>query len=147
VWSCFRRIRNPEDQPTPGPAGRVPPTTGWDPIRIAKAWVVLMKRLGYTRYVAQGGDWGNAVTEQMALLGAPELIGIHTNMPATVPPDIDKAAFSAAPPPSDLSGDEKHAYEQLAFFYKHGLGYAKRWRTGRRRCTHSQIHRSAWRPG
>jgi pimeloyl-ACP methyl ester carboxylesterase len=101
-----------------------PTTNGWDPIRIAKAWVVLMKRLGYTRYVAQGGDWGNAVTEQMALLGAPELIGIPTNMPATVPPDIDKAAFSAAPPPSDLSGDEKHAYEQLAFFYKHGLGYA-----------------------
>src|SRR5206468_6977476 len=73
---------------------------------------------------AQGGDWGNAVTEQMALLGAPELIGIHTNMPATVPPDIDKAAFSGAPAPSGLSADEKHAYDQLAFFYKHGLGYA-----------------------
>ncbi len=101
-----------------------PTTTGWDPIRIAKAWVVLMKRLGYTRFVAQGGDWGNAVTEQMALLGAPELIGIHTNMPATVPPDIDKAAFAGEPPPSGLSADEKHAYEQLAFFYKHGLGYA-----------------------
>jgi len=101
-----------------------PTTTGWDPIRIARAWVVLMKRLGYTRFVAQGGDWGNAVTEQMALLGAPELIGIHTNMPATVPPDIDKAAFSGAPAPSGLSADEKHAYDQLAFFYKHGLGYA-----------------------
>jgi pimeloyl-ACP methyl ester carboxylesterase len=101
-----------------------PTATGWDPIRIAKAWVVLMKRLGYTRFVAQGGDWGNAVTEQMALLGAPELIAIHTNMPATVPPDIDKAALAGAPPPSALSGDEKHAYEQLAFFYKHGLGYA-----------------------
>jgi len=74
-----------------------PTTTGWDPIRIARAWIVLMKRLGYTRFVAQGGDWGNAVTEQMALLGAPELIGIHTNMPATVPPDIDKAAFAGAP--------------------------------------------------
>src|SRR5438093_7219532 len=83
-----------------------------------------MKRLGYTRFVAQGGDWGNEVTEQMALLGAPELIGIHTNMPATVPPDIDKAAFSSAPAPSGLSADEKHAYDQLAFFYKHGLGYA-----------------------
>jgi pimeloyl-ACP methyl ester carboxylesterase len=101
-----------------------PTTTGWDPIRIARAWVVLMKRLGYTRFVAQGGDWGNAVTEQMALLGAPELIGIHTNMPATVPPDIDKAAFSGAPAPSGLSADEKHAYDQLAFFYKQGLGYA-----------------------
>ena len=101
-----------------------PTTTGWDPIRIARAWVVLMKRLGYARFVAQGGDWGNAVTEQMALLGAPELIGIHTNMPATVPPDIDKAAFSGAPAPSGLSADEKHAYDQLAFFYKHGLGYA-----------------------
>jgi pimeloyl-ACP methyl ester carboxylesterase len=65
-----------------------PTTTGWDPIRIAKAWVVLMKRLGYTKFVAQGGDWGNAVTEQMALLAPLELIGIHTNMPATVPPDI-----------------------------------------------------------
>src|SRR5436189_1217185 len=101
-----------------------PTTTGWDPIRIARAWAELMKRLGYTRFVAQGGDWGNAVTEQMALLGAPELIGIHTNMPATVPPDIDKAAFSGAPAPSGLSADEKHAYDQLAYFYKHGLGYA-----------------------
>src|SRR5439155_5414914 len=102
-----------------------PMTTGWDPIRIARAWIVLMKRLGYTKFVAQGGDWGNAVTEQMALLAPPELIGIHTNMPATVPPDIDKAAFAGAPAPSSLSADEKHAYDQLAFFYKHGLGYAQ----------------------
>jgi pimeloyl-ACP methyl ester carboxylesterase len=101
-----------------------PTTTGWDPIRIARAWIVLMKRLGYTTFVAQGGDWGNAVTEQMALLAPPELIGIHTNMPATVPPDIDKAAFAGAPAPSGLSADEKHAYDQLAYFYKHGLGYA-----------------------
>ena len=101
-----------------------PTTTGWDPIRIARAWAVLMTRLGYTRYVAQGGDWGNAVTEQMALQTPPGLIGIHTNMPATVPPDIDKAAFAGAPAPSGLSADEKHAYDQLAFFYKHGLGYA-----------------------
>ena len=102
-----------------------PTTTGWDPIRTARAWVELMKRLGYKKYVAQGGDWGNAVTEQMALLAPPELIGIHTNMPATVPPDIDKAAFAGAPAPSSLSADEKHAYDQLAFFYKHGLGYAQ----------------------
>jgi pimeloyl-ACP methyl ester carboxylesterase len=101
-----------------------PTTTGWDPIRIARAWIVLMKRLGYTRYVAQGGDWGNAVTEQMALLAPPELIGIHTNMPATVPDDINTAALSGAPAPSGLTADEKHAYDQLAYFYKHGLGYA-----------------------
>ena len=101
-----------------------PATTGWDPIRIARAWIVLMKRLGYTKFAAQGGDWGNAVTEQMALLGEPELIGIHTNMPATVPPDIDKAAFGGAPVPAGLSPYEKHAYDQLAYFYKHGLGYA-----------------------
>jgi pimeloyl-ACP methyl ester carboxylesterase len=101
-----------------------PTELGWDPIRIARAWIVLMQRLGYTRYVAQGGDWGNAVTEQMALLTPPGLIGIHTNMPATVPPDIDKAAFAGAPAPSGLSAEEKHAYDQLAYFYKHGLGYA-----------------------
>jgi pimeloyl-ACP methyl ester carboxylesterase len=101
-----------------------PTTTGWDPIRVARAWIVLMKRLGYTKFVAQGGDWGNAVTEQMALLAPPELIGIHTNMPATVPPEIDKAAFAGAAAPSTLSPDEKHAYDQLAYFYKHGLGYA-----------------------
>jgi pimeloyl-ACP methyl ester carboxylesterase len=102
-----------------------PTTTGWDPIRTARAWVELMKRLGYTKYVAQGGDWGNAVTEQMALLAPPGLIGIHTNMPATVPGDIDKAALAGAPAPSSLSADEKHAYEQLSFFYQHGLGYAQ----------------------
>src|SRR5271168_5049628 len=80
-----------------------PTTTGWDPVHIARAWVVLMKRLGYTRFVAQGGDWGDAVTEQMALQAPPELIGIHTNMPGAVPPDIDKAAFAGAPTPSGLS--------------------------------------------
>jgi pimeloyl-ACP methyl ester carboxylesterase len=102
-----------------------PTGTGWDPIRTARAWVELMKRLGYTKYVAQGGDWGNAVTEQMALLTPPGLIGIHTNMPATIPGDIDKAALAGAPPPSSLSAEEKHAYEQLSFFYQHGLGYAQ----------------------
>jgi pimeloyl-ACP methyl ester carboxylesterase len=101
-----------------------PDKTGWDPTRIARAWIVLMKRLGYNRFVAQGGDWGNSVTELMALQGSPELIGIHTNMAATVPADVDKAAFSGAPPPSNLSADERRAYDQLALFYKHGLGYA-----------------------
>lgn len=102
-----------------------PTTTGWDPIRIARAWAVLMKRLGYTRYVAQGGDWGNAVTEQMALQEPAGLVAIHTNMPATVPADIDKAAFANAPAPSGLSADEKHAYDQLSHFYKTGLAYAQ----------------------
>jgi pimeloyl-ACP methyl ester carboxylesterase len=102
-----------------------PTTTGWDPIRVARAWIVLMKRLGYTRFVAQGGDWGNAVTEQMALLTPPGLIGIHTNMPATVPADVAKALQYGEPPPSGLSADEKSAWDQLDFFYKHGLGYAQ----------------------
>ena len=102
-----------------------PTTTGWDPERIARAWVVLMRRLGYTRYVAQGGDWGNAVTEQMALLAPPELVGIHTNMPATIPDDIAKALQSGGPAPSGLIAEERHAYHQLESFYKHGLGYAQ----------------------
>jgi pimeloyl-ACP methyl ester carboxylesterase len=101
-----------------------PTATGWDPARIARAWVVLMKRLGYTRYVAQGGDWGNAVTEQMALIAPPGLLGIHTNMPATVPDNIANALKFGEPMPNGLSGDEQRAYEQLDYFYKHGLGYA-----------------------
>lgn len=102
-----------------------PTTLGWDPIRIARAWIVLMQRLGYTRYAAQGGDWGNAVTEQMALLAPPALAGIHTNMPATIPEAIATALQAAAPAPAGLSDDERHAYEQLAFFYTHGLAYAQ----------------------
>ena len=102
-----------------------PTTTGWDPQHIARAWIILMKRLGYTRFVAQGGDWGNAVTEQMALQAPPELIGIHTNMPATVPADIEKALDLHEPQPAGLSADEIHAWDQLDFFYKHGLGYAR----------------------
>jgi pimeloyl-ACP methyl ester carboxylesterase len=101
-----------------------PTATGWDPARIARAWVVLMQRLGYTRYVAQGGDWGNAVTEQMALLTPPGLIGIHTNMPATVPDNIAEALKLNQPAPAGLAPDEQHAFDQLDYFYKHGLGYA-----------------------
>jgi len=102
-----------------------PTATGWDPIRIARAWTVLMTRLGYTRYVAQGGDWGNAVTEQMALLTPPGLVGIHTNMPATLPPEISKALAGTGPAPTGLTGDELQAWEQLDTFWKHGLGYAQ----------------------
>jgi pimeloyl-ACP methyl ester carboxylesterase len=101
-----------------------PTERGWDPIRIARAWVVLMERLGYTRYVAQGGDWGNAVTEQMALLRPKGLIGIHTNMPATIPSEI-AAALATGDTPEGLTGDEKYAWDQLDFFYKHGLAYAQ----------------------
>jgi pimeloyl-ACP methyl ester carboxylesterase len=101
-----------------------PPATGWDPIRTARAWIVLMNRLGYTRYAAQGGDWGNAVTEQMALQKPPGLVGIHTNMPATVPDDVAKALQFGGASPAGLSPEEKRAYEELDTFYKHGLGYA-----------------------
>jgi pimeloyl-ACP methyl ester carboxylesterase len=101
-----------------------PTETGWDPIRIARAWVVLMKRLGYERYVAQGGDWGNAVTEQLALLKPDGLLGIHTNMPATVPPDVSKALASGGPKPDGLSADEDTAYDILKHFFATGVGYA-----------------------
>ncbi|UOK59686.1 epoxide hydrolase [Bacillus sp. OVS6] len=100
-----------------------PTKVGWDPDRIARAWAVLMKRLGYTKYVAQGGDWGALITDLMAVQKAPGLVGIHSNMPGVVPPDIDKAIQSGNPLPSGLSAEEKRAVQQLDFFYKHS-GYA-----------------------
>jgi pimeloyl-ACP methyl ester carboxylesterase len=102
-----------------------PTSLGWDPVRIARAWTVLMKRLGYTRFVAQGGDWGNAVTEQMAVLAPAELLGIHTNMAATIPDEIAKSLATGGAAPANLSWDEKFAYDQLDDFYKHGLAYAQ----------------------
>ncbi len=102
-----------------------PTELGWDPIRIARAWIVLMKRLGYDRYVAQGGDWGNAVTEQMALLKPDGLLGIHTNMPATLPAAISEALRLGTQPTEQLSDEESAAWTQLDFFWKHGLAYAQ----------------------
>jgi pimeloyl-ACP methyl ester carboxylesterase len=102
-----------------------PTAPGWTPVTIARAWATLMQRLGYTRYVAQGGDWGNAVSEVMALQQPAGLLGIHTNMAATVPADVSKALSAGGPQPAGLSVDEKHAWDQLDDFYKHGLAYAQ----------------------
>ena len=100
-----------------------PTTTGWDPVHIARAWTVLMKRLGYPKFVAQGGDWGAVIVDMMGVQAPPELLGIHTNMAGVFPADIDGAAFSGAPAPSGLSADEKLAYERLQFVYQKGIGY------------------------
>jgi pimeloyl-ACP methyl ester carboxylesterase len=101
-----------------------PTAPGWHPVRIARAWTTLMQRLGYTQYVAQGGDWGNAVTENMALQQPPGLLGIHTNMPATVPANISTALARGEAPPASLTAEERNAWDQLDFFNKNGLGYA-----------------------
>jgi pimeloyl-ACP methyl ester carboxylesterase len=101
-----------------------PTTSGWGPTHIARAWVVLMNRLGYTKFVAQGGDWGAVITDVMGTQGHPELLGIHSNMPGVIPADIDNAARTGAPAPTDLSADERLAYERLAVVYAKGIGYA-----------------------
>ena len=106
-----------------------PSTTGWGPVHIADAWIELMPRLGYTRYVAQGGDWGAQITDTMGAKAPPELLAIHSNMPGTVPLDVVKALTSNVlgsgyPAPKDLSPEEQRAYDRLAFLYTKGVGYA-----------------------
>jgi pimeloyl-ACP methyl ester carboxylesterase len=101
-----------------------PTTTGWDPVHIARAWIALMQRLGYTRYVAQGGDWGAQVTDVIGAEAPPELLGIHSNMPGTVQPDVSKALATGGPAPSGLSAEEQRAFDQLSFLYTKGIGYA-----------------------
>ncbi|MCW0001019.1 epoxide hydrolase [Pararhizobium sp. YC-54] len=100
-----------------------PTELGWDPQRVARAWAVLMDRLGYKKYVAQGGDWGDAINEQMALQKPEGLLGIHTNMPGTLPDNIS-AALAGGPQPTGLTGEEEYAWKQLDFFYKNRVGYA-----------------------
>jgi pimeloyl-ACP methyl ester carboxylesterase len=90
-----------------------PTSTGWGPERMGRAWAELMERLGYTRYVAQGGDWGAFVVDQMGLQAPAGLLGVHTNMPATVPADVNRALLAGDPPPDGLSAEERRAYEQL----------------------------------
>jgi pimeloyl-ACP methyl ester carboxylesterase len=102
-----------------------PATTGWGPPHIARAWVVLMKRLGYPKFVSQGGDWGGAITNVMGEQAPPELLGIHVNFPATIPADIAKALQCNDPAPANLAGDEKQAYEQLQVLYTKRRAYAQ----------------------
>ncbi|MBR0849567.1 alpha/beta fold hydrolase [Bradyrhizobium diazoefficiens] len=102
-----------------------PATSGWDPVRIARAWVVLMKRLGYSKFVAQGGDWGSPVSNEMGKLGASELLGIHVNLPGVVPPEILKAVASGGPAPANLSAEEQHAFEQLKVQFAKRRAYAQ----------------------
>jgi pimeloyl-ACP methyl ester carboxylesterase len=123
-----------------------PTSTGWGPERMGRAWAELMKRLGYTRYVAQGGDWGAFVVDQMGLQAPAGLLGIHTNMPATVPADVDKALLTGQPAPSGLSAEERRAYQQLERTFKQ-VDYAKLMASRPQTCTGSPIHLSVWPPG
>jgi len=101
-----------------------PTAPGWDIARISRTWVTLMKRLGYAHFVAAGGDVGAQVVDELGVQAPPELLAIHSNMPGTVPDDVAKALNNHEPPPAGLSADEQHAWDQLDFFYKKGLGYA-----------------------
>src|SRR5215470_235014 len=101
-----------------------PTTTGWDPARIARAWVVLMKRLGYTKFVAQGGDWGSPVSNEMGKLAPPELLGIHVNLPGTIPPELLKAVQTGDPPPSGLADDERRAFDEFKVAFGKRRAYA-----------------------
>ncbi len=122
-----------------------PTRAGWDPVRIGKAYVELMKRLGYERFVTQGGDWGAIVVDAMAA-AAPtrrprrSCIGIHTNMAGVVPPDLFAASFVGSPAPSGLSDEELSAYEQLRDFFATHIAYAASWGRVRRRCTAWRTH-------
>ncbi len=107
-----------------GFSGR-PTETGWDPTRIARAWIELMRRIGYSHYVAQGGDWGSPVSNEMAKLGAPELLGIHVNLPGVVPPAVFKAIADGEPPPAELTEDERRAFGQIAASFGKHRAYAQ----------------------
>ena len=124
-----------------------PAATGWGPEQIGRAWDVLMKRLGYDRYVAQGGDWGAIIVDQMGVQAPDGLLGIHTNMACVIPAELDGAAFTGAPAPEGLGEEERHSFDHVSFFYKHGLGYA--WEMGNRAQTlyglaDSPIALAAW---
>lgn len=101
-----------------------PTGTGWNPDRIGRAWDVLMKRLGYQQYVSQGGDWGSVISDKMARQAPPGLLGIHVNMPATVPPEIAKILTDGGQAPAGLSADEKAAFDSLNTFYTLNTGYS-----------------------
>src|ERR687895_2646261 len=112
-----------QSMPGYGYSGK-PTTTGWDPVRIARAYTVLMKRLGYDRYVAQGGDWGGQIVDLMGAQAPPGLIGIHTNFPGAVRDDVTAAVLSGGPPPSDLDDEETRLYEKLKVFWATDVAYA-----------------------
>jgi len=128
-----------------GFSGR-PAAPGWDCVRMARAWTVLMERLGYTRYVAQGGDWGAFVTELMGVQAPPGLLGIHVNLPSAVPAEI-LGALPSHIPPAGLAADEKRAFERLDYFFVHGLSYAQQMANHPRHCTGLRTPRSALPPG